>query len=65
MRHPNQHVEIKMHWGPGFYTKSENTDAIAFLPPNDVIQGLEALADHLCNFYNRDPDDLHEYFEEN
>ena len=37
--------------------------AITFLPPNDVIQGFQELADHLRNAYNGDANDLLEYSE--
>ena len=37
--------------------------ATAFLPPNDVIQGSEKLADHLRSVYKGDADDLLEHFD--
>ena len=37
--------------------------AIAFLPPNDVIQGSEKLADHLRSVYKGDADESLEHFD--
>ena len=38
--------------------------AVAFLPPNDVINGFDDLCVEIRNLYNGDVDDLLEYFED-
>ena len=49
--------------GPTACPKLWMLSAIAFLPPNDVIQGSEKLADHLRSVYKGDADDLLEHFD--
>lgn len=38
--------------------------ALAFLPPNDVINGFDDLSNEIRNTFNGDADDLLEYFED-
>ena len=38
--------------------------ALAFLPPNDVVQGFDELVDLIRTNYNNDVEDLLEHFED-
>ena len=39
--------------------------ALAFVPPNDVIDSFDTLADYSRNGYGQDLDDMLDYFEDN
>ena len=39
--------------------------ALAFVPPNDVIDLFDTLADYSRNGYGQDLDDMLDYFEDN
>ena len=39
--------------------------ALAFVPPNDVIDSFDTLADYSRNSYGQELDDILDYFEDN
>ena len=40
-------------------------EALAFVPPNDIIDSFDTLADYSRNGYGQDLDDMLDYFEDN
>ena len=51
--------------GEDFANALRMIQALAFVPPDNVVAYFEELADHLRNPFNEDCDDLLDYFEDN
>jgi hypothetical protein len=57
-------MQVRYNTDQEFALHLRMISAIAFLPPNNVIDGFEVLCDAIRNHYGGDVDDLLEYFED-
>ena len=60
----NLGMQARYNQEPEFALHLRMLCALAFLPPNDVINGFVALCQQIRNTFNADADDLLEYFED-